>query len=263
LRDLVIACCRVAQKNHNLVVDEQTKDFWRWKDTIIHYEDLLLEVLCFDLTIESPHILFFTLMKRYGVSGNKTLRNAAWSFLNDSSLTPLCLLFPSRTIAIFGLMYGACKEGPTKLADDEHGRPWWESEGVSLAEMHKAVAIMSDFYEKYPQKPGGSSSVFVECLTDERLEETRRSNSQARGTPDSSQPLSGYATDDWGGASSRSKRRSEEVDEMDVDDRPSASRPSKRFKSVEMAEAEEILTPKNGNGDHESESGHGSEEGEI
>ena len=49
MRELVVACCRVAQKQPNLVVDEQNKEYWKWRDTILHNEDVLLEALCFDL----------------------------------------------------------------------------------------------------------------------------------------------------------------------------------------------------------------------
>lgn len=30
MKEMVLAFCRVAQKNPNLIIDEQSKDFWRW-----------------------------------------------------------------------------------------------------------------------------------------------------------------------------------------------------------------------------------------
>lgn len=44
MKELVVACARVAQKNPSLLLDEQSKEYWRWRDTILHNEDLLLEV---------------------------------------------------------------------------------------------------------------------------------------------------------------------------------------------------------------------------
>jgi protein BUR2 len=273
LRDLVIACCRVAQKNHNLIVDEQTKDFWRWKDTIAQNEDLVLELLCFDLTIESPHVLFFQLIKRYEVSQNKALRSSAWSFLNDSSLSVLCLVFPSRAIAVLALLYGACKEGPVQLPDDEDGRPWWEVEGVSRAQINRAIALMAEFYDKFR---AGNSTEFVGCLTDEKIEDTRLKRAQTPDTPDSTRQLSAYANMNdgdivatlvvkGGNPGSPRKRRTLAPDgmELDQEERSQGIR-VKRIKSVEPppSETHSSSAKKNGNGElHDS--GSGSEEGEI
>ena len=67
MKELILAFCRVAQKNPNLIIDEQSKDWWRWRDCILHNEDVLLETLCFDLTVESPHRQLFEMLKWYGV----------------------------------------------------------------------------------------------------------------------------------------------------------------------------------------------------
>ncbi|RMX98806.1 hypothetical protein D0867_12316, partial [Hortaea werneckii] len=102
MKEMIIAFCRVAQKNPNMIVDEQSKDYWRWRDCILFNEDVLLETLCFDLTVESPHRQLFDMLKYYGVEHNKRLRNAAWAFVTDSNNTQLCLLHSSRTIAVAG-----------------------------------------------------------------------------------------------------------------------------------------------------------------
>lgn len=139
MKELVIACCRVAQKNPNLLVDEQTKDFWRWRDTILYNEDVLLETICFDLTIESPHKLLFDMLVYHGVEHHKRLRNAAWSFINDSNLTQLCLLFTSRTIAAAALYCGArlCEVA----FQDEDGKPWWEIQHVALRDIDRKSVV--------------------------------------------------------------------------------------------------------------------------
>ncbi|KAH7046011.1 cyclin-like protein [Macrophomina phaseolina] len=155
MKELVIACCRVAQKNPNLLVDEQTKDFWRWRDTILYNEDVLLETICFDLTIDSPHKLLFDMLVYHGVEHNKRLRNAAWSFINDSNLTQLCLLFTSRTIAAAALYCGArlCEVA----FEDEEGKPWWEIQHVKLRDIRRACNYMANIYENVPPQKGGES----------------------------------------------------------------------------------------------------------
>ncbi|EKG20224.1 Cyclin [Macrophomina phaseolina MS6] len=188
MKELVIACCRVAQKNPNLLVDEQTKDFWRWRDTILYNEDVLLETICFDLTIDSPHKLLFDMLVYHGVEHNKRLRNAAWSFINDSNLTQLCLLFTSRTIAAAALYCGArlCEVA----FEDEEGKPWWEIQHVKLRDIRRACNYMANIYENVPPQKGGES-IYVGLRTpedgDPLYAQTRLRTSQ---TPTSPAPSS-------------------------------------------------------------------------
>ncbi|KAF1352228.1 cyclin-like protein [Delphinella strobiligena] len=161
MKDIVVACCRVAQKNPNLIVDEQSKDFWKWRDTILQNEDVLLETLCFDLTIEPPHKQLYEMLKYYGVHHNKQLRNAAWAFVTDSNQTQLCLLCPSRTIAAAALY---CAARYANIAfPDTRGLPWWEMQHVRLKDMLKACNYMAANYEHAPGKtgPDGGQSIYA------------------------------------------------------------------------------------------------------
>ncbi|EEA27118.1 hypothetical protein TMatcc_004610 [Talaromyces marneffei ATCC 18224] len=147
IKELVIACCRVAQKNNNLEVDEQNKEFWRWKDTLLAYEDMCLEALCFDLQLEQPHKICYEFLCYFGKSDHKGLRNAAWAFLNDSNYTVLCLQFYPRTIAAAALWAGA-RLCDVAFEDDEEGRPWWVQIDVNLSEVRRAVSRMVQLYER-------------------------------------------------------------------------------------------------------------------
>jgi hypothetical protein len=193
MKELITAFCRVAQKNPNLVVDEHSKDWWRWRDCILHNEDVLLETLCFDLTVESPHRQLFEMLKWYGVEHNKRLRNAAWGFVTDSNNTQLCLLCNSRTIAIAGL-YAACRYCDVALPDDAKGRPWWEGQHVRLKDIRKAIEYMCASYDIATNKingvatgAGGSegeTSIYVGLSTPsgEDWDRTRLREEQAQDT---------------------------------------------------------------------------------
>lgn len=146
MRELVVACCRVAQKQPNLVVDEQSKEYWKWRDTILHNEDLLLEALCFDLQIEQPYRILYDFLCYYKVQENKHLRNTSWAFLNDSHITTMCLLFSPKTIAGAALYAGA-RWAELGFPDDEEGRPWWEQLGVDIFEIQQACSLMAEVYE--------------------------------------------------------------------------------------------------------------------
>jgi len=156
-KEMILAFCRVAQKNPNLVIDEQSKDWWRWRDCILHNEDVLLETLCFDLTLESPHRQLFEMLKWYGVEHNKRLRNAAWAFVTDSNNTQLCLLCTSRTIAVAGL-YAACRYCDVALPDDAKRRPWWETQHVRLKEILRATQYMCANFEHAANKLNGAAT---------------------------------------------------------------------------------------------------------
>lgn len=119
-----------------------------------------MENLCFDLTIESPYKILFDYLRYYKVEQHKRLRDSAWSFINDSNQTQLCLLFTSKTIAGAALYCGAKHSG--QKFEDERGRPWWEVQQLSLMEIRKACNYMADFYTDAPGglKPG-SESIYV------------------------------------------------------------------------------------------------------
>ena len=169
MKELVVACCRVAQKQPNLVVDEQNKEYWRWRDTILVNEDILLEALCFDLQLEQPYRILFDVLCYYHVQDSKRLRNAAWAFVNDSNLTTLCLLFPARTIAVAAL-YAAAKHTELALPDDEHGRPWWQHLGVDMKDLRKACSVLTEAYEENPLPRQGDKSLYVK--DDDEIDET-------------------------------------------------------------------------------------------
>ncbi|KAK4956769.1 hypothetical protein LTR10_006297 [Elasticomyces elasticus] len=154
LKDLISAFCRVAQKNPNLVVDDQSKDYWKWRDCLLLNEDVVLEVLCFDLTVESAHRSLYDVLKFYGVDRNKRVRNAAWAFVTDGGNSLLSLVYPARTLAVAGL-YAACRYCSVSLQDDSQGRPWWEAQSVKLKDVRKAVEFMCANYEEGEKRVNG------------------------------------------------------------------------------------------------------------
>ena len=146
MKELVVACCRVAQKNPDLIVDEQDKEFWRWRDTILSEEDRLLESLCFDLQLDQPYRVLFDFMCYYNMQDNKRLRNAAWAFLNDSHNTTMCLRFPAKVIAGVAF-YGGAAQAKVQLPDDGRGRPWWDHLDLDILDISDAWNLMAECYE--------------------------------------------------------------------------------------------------------------------
>lgn len=173
MREIVVACCRVAQKQPNMLVDEQSKEFWKWRDTILHHEDLLLESLCFDLQLEQPYRLLYDFMCFFGMNENKSLRNASWAFVNDSMFTVLCLQFHARTIAAAAL-YAAARHCDLSFEDDARGRPWWEQIDVDLTQVRRACSRLAQLYESNVAQRHSQHYPTTPIASDEGAEKTRR-----------------------------------------------------------------------------------------
>ena len=172
MKELVVACCRVAQKQPNLLVDEQTPDFWKWRDTILHHEGLLLEALCFDLQLEQPYRILYDFTCFFRVNENKPLRNAAWAFVNDSMFTVLCLQFPARIIAAAAL-YAAARHCDVAFPDDSLGRPWWDQIDVDLTQVRRACTRMAQLYEYNAMQRHSQYFPTTPVMSDEATEKTR------------------------------------------------------------------------------------------
>ncbi|KAI8578882.1 hypothetical protein K450DRAFT_244953 [Umbelopsis ramanniana AG] len=142
LRDIVTVCAQKAAKNEKLVLDEQSKDFQRWRDIILYDEGVLLEAICFDLTIEHPY--HYLLLYIHELRESNRLAQTAWMFVNDSIKSPLCLLYTPQIIAGASI-YLASKLIAHELTADEDSE-WWELVSTKLDEIEDAVFDMLDLY---------------------------------------------------------------------------------------------------------------------
>ena len=133
-----------------MTVDEQSKEYWKWRDTILRNEDVLLEALCFDLSYEPPYKIFFDFLNCLDEQHNKDVRNSGWHFLNDSGVTMLCLLYPSQLISAAALYYSARRHG--YAFPDHRGRPWWDILEVSSRNIEKACDYIASFYQDNPAR---------------------------------------------------------------------------------------------------------------
>ena len=220
MKELVVACCRVAQKNPNLVVDEQEKEYWKWRDTILYNEDLLLDALCFDLQLEQPHIILFHFLQHYEVENNKILRNTSWAFVNDSHSTTMCLQHSPRLIA-GAAMYVGVRLAGTTLSDDEQGRSWWEHLGLDIFDIQNACNLMFELYQDPALSRDGPKEAYQREDDTAIFERTRgflsprpdyspssvRSTSQ--GTKRDRTEAEGGQSEEWGESSKASRQNQE------------------------------------------------------
>jgi hypothetical protein len=153
-KDIIVAVAKVAQKNPKLIIDEQSKEYWRWRDSILMYEEVMLETLTFDLSVENPLRLLYGLLLQVGHQRNKTLRQAAWAWCNDACLTTLPLLFEPRDISIASILFASVyTREPINDINDE---PWWRVLNANEERIVKAIEIAREFYTENPLRKSDS-----------------------------------------------------------------------------------------------------------
>ncbi|KAK8018069.1 cyclin-like protein [Apiospora marii] len=153
-KNIIIAVAKVAQKNANLIIDEQSKEYWRWRDSILSYEEVMLEYLTFDLSITHPYQILYKLLEDLNCIHNKDLRKSAWTFCNDSCLSVLPLLVESRDVALSSIFFASTITKQT--IPDVGGKPWWIALEGSEARMSQACNVMVDFYKENPLRKADS-----------------------------------------------------------------------------------------------------------
>lgn len=170
-KDLIIAVAKVAQKNAKLIIDEQSKEYWRWRDSILNYEEVMLEQLTFDLMVGIPYHPLYEFLntleqdiplqqqessqqsqdaskQKQHLVRNKAFRNAAWTYCNDLCLTVLPLLLNARDVAISAIFFSASilKE----KVDDVDGEAWWKYLKGDEGKICMAMEVITEFYKENP-----------------------------------------------------------------------------------------------------------------
>jgi protein BUR2 len=147
-KNIIIAVAKVAQKNAKLIIDEQSKEYWRWRDSILMYEEVMLEALTFDLIVHHPYSQLYKMLERIAGIHNKRLRHAAWAFCNDACLTAMPLIMESRDIAIASLFFSSNFTG--ERIEDVDGMPWYEALEGNTDRIIQAISILHEFYKENP-----------------------------------------------------------------------------------------------------------------
>jgi len=97
LRDVA----RVCQAKINGIdishIPADSKEVDHCQTTILLTEEVLLEALCFDFVVESPHAELVDLFDAH--EDNNLIQECAWSLAHDSYRTPMCILYPPKVTA--------------------------------------------------------------------------------------------------------------------------------------------------------------------
>lgn len=170
-KELIIAVAKVAQKNTKLIIDEQSKEYWRWRDSILNYEEVMLEQLTFDLMVGIPYHPLYEFLntleqdippkqqqssqqsqdasnQKQRLVRNKDFRTDAWTFCNDLCLTVLPLLLNARDIAISAIFFAAAIK--KEKVDDVDGQAWWKYLKGDEGKICMAMEVITEFYKENP-----------------------------------------------------------------------------------------------------------------
>ncbi|KAL1841632.1 hypothetical protein VTJ49DRAFT_6809 [Mycothermus thermophilus] len=169
-KNLIIAVAKVAQKNIRLVIDEQSKEYWKWRDSILAYEELMLETLTFDLMVDQPYRHLHEMLGHLNLLHNKRIRDAVWAFCNDACLTVLPLMLTARDVAIAAIFFAATTT--KEKIDDVQGEPWWRHLRASETNAINAVRLVCEFYKENPLRKQDAKE--VPGSPEFNLESTRR-----------------------------------------------------------------------------------------
>ncbi|KAK4659320.1 hypothetical protein QC762_109130 [Podospora pseudocomata] len=174
-KDLIIAVAKVAQKNTKLIIDEQSKEYWRWRDSILAFEEIMLETLTFDLMINNPYGEIFDLLGELDLIKSHKLRDGVWAFCNDACLTVLPLVLSTREVAISAIFFSATVN--KVQIGDVRGQSWWVYLGGTEEMAALGVNLMCEFYRENPLRKQEKRPPSPEF----RLESTRRRGDVAFG----------------------------------------------------------------------------------
>ncbi|KAF9158465.1 hypothetical protein DFQ26_007564, partial [Actinomortierella ambigua] len=148
-KDVIITCAQRAAKK-DTPLDDQSKEYRAWKETIMYMEEILLEVLCFDLSVEHPYALMLTLIDNHYTKDAhraRKLKQVSWAFINDSMRTTLCLVYPPRVVALAAIHLSA-KYLDENLSDGLGGDVWRELFEPDVTEITDAA---NEILEQYSQ----------------------------------------------------------------------------------------------------------------
>ncbi|CAO3629543.1 unnamed protein product [Cunninghamella blakesleeana] len=145
IKDFINACAQKASKNDKLTLEEGSKDYMKWKDTMLCNEVILLETLCFDLTIEHPHMCLLEFQNQLNVSGS--ILRKAWMILYQSCGSPLCVLYSPKIVAGAALLLAG--EFSSESLDDM----WWNQIDLDGSVIHEIASDMLSYYlEPYAKR---------------------------------------------------------------------------------------------------------------
>lgn len=124
---------------HGEKLEVDSEPFNNFKKQVLAAERLVLQTIAFDLTVEHPHRFLqeHASLLQLSLDDRRSLVQTAWSFVNDSFASTVCLQFRPQMIAAAAI-YLAAKNLKIELKSNDD-REWWQRAQVNLDDLADAT----------------------------------------------------------------------------------------------------------------------------
>jgi len=142
IKDVCQVCAQRAHKDKKIDLENEIN---KWRHTIVYTEEVMLQYLCFDMSIDHPYKYLAQMtddLKTF--TGSHRLSATAWAFLNDSLRSTACLIYHPKTITAAAL-YLASKLLEYPL-EGEKAQRLWTSLQADFGEVQQASSDILDLY---------------------------------------------------------------------------------------------------------------------
>ncbi|KIY64925.1 cyclin-like protein [Cylindrobasidium torrendii FP15055 ss-10] len=145
LRDVARVCqAKIESKDINAIL-EDSKEVENCQQVILQTEEVLLEALCFEFSVDNPHSILVDAFVEFSISPD--VQEVSWTLAHDSYRTPACILWPSRIIAAACLVLAECfHEGANAPSLAERITPENPSPSPSNTPPHTSKATIAYFH---------------------------------------------------------------------------------------------------------------------
>jgi len=147
LRDVILVAHNVRnKKSEPLKVDSQ--EFNEIKECILKNEREILKTIAFNFTVDHPYKYLLSFIKT--IKGTQGLAQVAWSFLNDSLRTTLCLTYRPQQIASSAVFLASKFLNYDLSSITLSSKPWYTFFGSTLQDIEDISNQVLDLYEPVP-----------------------------------------------------------------------------------------------------------------
>lgn len=138
-------------------LQDASLEFVALKDKLLDYERDLLRVLAFNLAVDHPYKYVLQAVKEVA-PGSKELAQTAWTFVNDSLKTTLCLQYKPQVVAC-AVLDLTSKLRQMKLQGPPERAKWWYEEAPYCARPDQVEDIQDQLLSLYEKAKSESASL--------------------------------------------------------------------------------------------------------
>ena len=139
-------------------LEVDSEKYNNFKKQVLVAERLVLQTIAFDLTVEHPHRFLQEQAKMLDCAEDKRkeFMQTAWSFVNDSFASTVCLQYRPQLIAASAIYLASknVKIEPKPKEEKDKGKEWWQALNVNMDDLSD---VTTQILESFPQEPASAA----------------------------------------------------------------------------------------------------------